>query len=131
MGNDRSSANQGTFANDYARQNDRSAANGCPPLYSRRYDLPVGLSLQPAILGCPRVQVIDEHDSVAHEYVVFDRDPFADESVRRNLAAFAYRRIFLHLDEGSDLGIVAHCASIKIDQIRLEDLHSVAQDYVG
>jgi len=39
--------------------------------------------------------------------------------------------IVLRLDEGPDLGLIAHGAAIEVDQIRLEDLHSVALDNVG
>jgi hypothetical protein len=54
-----------------------------------------------------------------------------NERVRRYLASVPHECVFLNLDKGSDFGLVAHRAAIEIDQIRLEDLHSAAQDYVA
>jgi hypothetical protein len=126
-----SGADQRAFSDGYTSENDRSAADRCAPLYPRRHNLPVRLGLEPAVLGSPWVQIVDEHHSVADEYVIFNGDPFANESVRRNLAPVPHNCVFLNLDEGPDLGLVAHPAAIKVDQIRLEDLYSVAQDNIG
>lgn len=127
MGDHGSSANKCTFSDRNARQNDRSASDRCTSFYPSRHDLPVRLGLQPAIIRRARIQVVDEHDPMADKDVIFDGDPFANESVRRDLAPTSNKRIFLNLDEGSDLCLVAHTTAIEIDQIRLEDLHSVAQ----
>ena len=131
MGDHRSGANERTFADGHARQNDRSASDRCTSLDSSGHDLPVCLGLQPAVIRRARIQVVDEHDSMADKNVIFDGDSFTDESVRRNLAPAPNERIFLNLDEGADLGLVAHIATIEIDQISLEDLHSVAQENIG
>ena len=58
---------------------------------------------------------------MAHEYVVFDGDAFADERMTRDFAALADRRVFLDLDKGADLGFIADFAAVKIDE--LGELH--------
>jgi len=131
VSHDSSGANQSTLSDAYTRENDRSASDRRAALHSRGHNLPVGFGLQPAALRCPRVQVVDEHDSVADEDIIFDGDPFANKSVGRDLAPVAYKSVLLNLDEGSNLSFIAHRAAIEIDQIRLEDLHSVAQNNVG
>jgi hypothetical protein len=128
---DGSGTDQSAFSDGYACENYGSAPDRCAALHSSGHHLPIRFGLQPAILSCARIQVVDEHDSVADKYIVFDGDPFTNKSVGRNLAALADSRVFLDLDEGPDLGLVAYLAAVEIDQIRLEDGYSVAQDNVG
>jgi hypothetical protein len=51
--------------------------------------------------------------------------------VRGNLAALPDKRILLDLDKRSNFGVIADCTAIEIHQIRQEDLHPTAQDYIG
>ena len=56
------------------------------------------------------------------EDIILDRDAFADECVRRDLATPPSNNgVFLYLDERSHLGFVADTATIEVDQIWLED----------
>jgi hypothetical protein len=68
--------------------------------------VPVRLGLQRSARGRARMAVVDEHHAVADEHLVFDRDPLADEGVRRNLAAGSNGRVLLNLDKCADLRIV-------------------------
>jgi hypothetical protein len=131
MGYYSSRANQRSFADGDATHNYRSAPDGGAALHSRGHHLPVGLRLETAILACPWVKIVNEHDAVAHEYIVFDGDPFANKSVRRDLAPAPDGCIFLDLDKGSYLGVVAHSTTVEIHQIGMEDFDFAAQDYVG
>ena len=65
------------------------------------------------------------------ENVVLDGYALADEGVRGDFAPAADGRVLLHLNERTDLRLVAYRASVQIDQIRLEDLDPAPQDYVG
>jgi hypothetical protein len=52
------------------------------------------------------------------EDVVLDHDPFANEGVTGNLATFSDGRVFLDLDERTNLGFVADLASVQVDELR-------------
>src|SRR5262249_21750339 len=93
--------------------------------------LPVSLGLQLSAGRGARINIIDKHHAVADKDIVFNGDAFADKRMRRNLAARADRGVLLHLDEGADFTFVAYLAPVKIDEIWLEDLDSVAQHNVG
>ena len=56
--------------------------------------------------------VIGEHDTVSDEHLVFKRDPLADKTVGRNLAACADGCPFLNLDKCPNFGVVANLAPI-------------------
>jgi hypothetical protein len=56
------------------------------------------------------------------EDIILDRDAFADECVRRDLATASSNGVFLHLDEPSHLGFVADSATIEVDQMWLKIL---------
>ena len=60
-------------------------------------------------------------------HLVFDHHAFADEGVRRDLAAGADAGILLDLDEGADLRIVANDATVQIDQVTLKDRDVLAE----
>src|SRR5207249_516216 len=53
--------------------------------------------------------------------VVLDRDPFADKRVARDLTVSPDACLLLNLDEGTDLGVVTHVASVEIDEARQGD----------
>lgn len=67
---------------------------------------------------------------MANEDLVLDGYALTNERVRGNLAAGANRRLFLDLDKGANLRIGPDRATIKVDQIGLEDLHAFSQRYV-
>ena len=64
--------------------------------------------------------------AVAQEHAVFDRDAFTDEGVTGNFAVLAHGGILLNLDERADFGVVAHRASVQIDELRQLDVLSQA-----
>lgn len=68
---------------------------------------------------------------MSNEYIIFYGYTFTDKRVRRNLAPPADERVLLNFDECSNFGFIADRAAIKVDQVWLEDLHSMAQDYIG
>jgi hypothetical protein len=49
---------------------------------------------------------------VAHEDIVFDGDPFADEGVAGDLAVFTNPGVFLDFYESTDLGVVSNRATV-------------------
>ena len=65
-----------------------------------------------------RIRVVDKHDAVADEDIVFDDDSLADERVTRDLAALADVGVLLDLDEGAYLRLVADLAPVEIDKLR-------------
>jgi len=105
----------------------RTASDGCAAFYASTDYLPVVFILQSTFSGCTRIQIVDEHHSVSHEYVIFDRYSFANKSMRRDLAAAADNRVLLNFDKGADLGFIANRTAVEIDQIRLKDLDPLTQ----
>lgn len=113
---DRSCPDHGTLSDGDAAKDDCTAANGCASFHTRWDDLPVVFRLQLPVVGCgARIQVIDKHHTVSYENVVFDGYAFANEGVGRNFAAISNDGIFLHFDEGADLGFIADSAAVKVD----------------
>src|SRR5438132_8849648 len=78
---DRARADEGVSADRKATEDDRAGANGRALLDPGGNDCPVGVTLQAAGGGRPRVAVVDEHDAMADEDLVLDGDAFADEAV--------------------------------------------------
>jgi len=110
------SADQRGFADGHARSNGCIAANRSTTLYSRVYNLPVGFSLQRAILiRCARITVVNKHDAVANKHLVFNCDALTNKSVRRDLAARSYRGVLLDLDKRADLSFRADVATVEVD----------------
>ena len=90
--------------------------------------LPVGLGLSRSVrVGRAGVNVVREHHAVPDEDLVLDRDPLADERVRRDLAMGADRCVLLNLDEGADLRLVTDLAAVKIDERFMEDSDIAAE----
>src|SRR5262249_33316733 len=75
---------------------------------------PVGIGLQETV-GCGRsgVAVVDEHDAIADEHVIFNSNPFADEGVARDLAATPHKSILLNLHKRADFRFVADLAPVE------------------
>src|SRR5207247_7399318 len=114
---------QGVGTNGEATEDDRAGSDGCAPLDASGNDCPVGVALQAAGGGRPRVAVVDEQDPMADEDLVLDGDAFADEAVRGDFAAGADAGVLLDLDESADLGVVADGAAVEVDEGRVVDLH--------
>jgi hypothetical protein len=49
---------------------------------------------------------------------ILNNDTFANKSVTRNLAAFAYAGILLDFYECADLCFISDLASVQIDEVR-------------
>jgi hypothetical protein len=91
-------------------------------MHYRLLNLPVRFGLQVTFAsGCPRVKVVDERYAVADKDVVFDLYALTDKGMAGDLAAAAYARIFLNLNEGTDFRLVSDLAAIQIDELR--ELH--------
>ena len=97
----------------------------------RAHDRPVSLGLQPAVDGRAWTRVVDEYDAVPDEYIILDRDSFADERVRRDLAPLTDDRPFLDFDEGADLGRRANLAAVQVDEIGMKDDDAFTEDDAG
>jgi hypothetical protein len=66
---------------------------------------------------------------VAHEYVIFDGDAFANEGMARNLAVLADLGVFLDLDKSADFCVVGDFTAVQIDKWR--QLYVLSQSDVG
>src|SRR5207237_1285299 len=120
-------ADQGMGADGNAAEDDRSGPDGRAALDAGRDDRPVGVALQAAGGGRARVAVVDEEDAMTDADLVLDGDAFADEAVRGDFAASANAGVFLDLDEGADLGVVADGAAVEVDEGSVVDLHPLAK----
>jgi hypothetical protein len=67
--------------------------------------------------GGPRIAVVNEHHAMADENVILDRDALANKGVARDFAPLADRCVFLDLNEGADLGLIANLASVEVDEL--------------
>ena len=70
------------LSNGDASEDDCAAADGCPSLYTGGNDLPIIFRLQAAVRRRSRIKIVDKHDPVSHEDVVFNGDALTDEGVR-------------------------------------------------
>src|SRR5262245_5234494 len=109
-------SDQGAGPDRYPTQDHRPAADRGPFAHAGRDHRPVGLGLRLAIGRGPRVEVVDEHDAVADEYLVLDRHALADERVARDLAPGADRGVLLNLHERPDPRVVADPAAVQVDK---------------
>src|SRR5208282_1960742 len=96
-----------SFTDGDAAEDGGAGANRRPAFYPRRDHLPVGLRLQRAVGGGVGVLVVDERYVVTDEHVVFNGDALANERVARHFHVVTNAGVFLDLDEGPDLGVVA------------------------
>jgi hypothetical protein len=60
---------------------------------------------------------------VPYENFVLNEDALANESVRRNLASGAYHCVLLYFYECSNLRFITDTATVKVDKLRMNDLH--------
>src|SRR5262249_35899626 len=99
-----------------------------PPTDPGRLQFPIAAPQQfPAGRGRPRQPVVDKHHAVSDKDLVLDRDPLADEGMRRYLAARPDHGPRLHLDKGADQGLVPDGAAIEVDELRLRDPHPLTE----
>jgi len=127
---DAARADDGTLADGHAAQDGGIAADGRAALDQGGDALPIGFGLQAAaVCRGTRVSVVDEHDAMPDEDLVFDGHPFADEGVARDLHPAADADTFLDLHEGADLALVADLTAIQVDESI--DPHILAQFHVG
>ena len=68
-----------------------------------------------------RSAVIDEHDAMPDEDIVFESDTLAEKTVARDFAAPADADAFLDFDAGTDAAFIADGASVQIDELRKPD----------
>ena len=120
-----SSTDQCAFSDSYSTENDGTAAKRSASLNPRRHHFPVFLGLETVIGRRTRIQIVNKDDAVPDEDIILDRDAFADEGVRRDLATPSNSGVFLHLDECSYLAFVADGATLEVDQFWLKDLDPV------
>src|ERR1700674_2968077 len=114
---DRACADHGPLAVRDTRQDDRTRADGGPPLHQGGFQGPVGLALRTSVVpGRRRVPVVQEVDVVAHEYSVLDRDPFANERGALNLAAGPDLHALLNLHARAGRRLVPDLAPVQIDE---------------
>src|ERR1051325_8123553 len=99
---DRAGADQGPRPNGDAGHDDRTTTNRCSLANSRRHDLPVRLALRPAFGRGPGITIVDEHDPMANEHLVFDRHTLANEGVTRHLAPCSDFDVLLDLDRSEE-----------------------------
>jgi len=64
----------------------------------------------------PGKRSVDEYDSMANEDVILDGHPFAHECVTGDFAVTSDDCVFLHFNECADLGGIADCTAIQIDE---------------
>src|SRR5688572_32684787 len=96
-----------------------------------RHHRPIRLSLRPAVDGRARARVVDEDDTVSDEYIIFDRDSFADKAVRRDFAALTDDRPLLDFDERADLGLTTNPAAIQVHEIGAKDDDTFTESNAG
>src|SRR5271170_3854365 len=91
--------------------------------------MPILLGLQASFRGCcTRIRIIDEHNAMADEDVVFNLHTLANEGVTRYLAAPADSGVLLNFNERPYLGFVADFTSVQVDELR--ELDPLAKLYV-
>jgi hypothetical protein len=62
-----------------------------------------------------------------HEHFVLDRNAFANEAVRLNLAARADHGPGLDFHEGADGSLVSNTAAVEIYEIRMRDPYALSE----
>ncbi len=108
-------ADDGARADGDAAQNRRVAADGSAALHQRCLALPVGSALLTAVGGSgAREAIVDEHDAVTDEDLVFQRHALADERVALHLDFVAEAGAALDLDERADGAVVADGAAVEV-----------------
>jgi hypothetical protein len=65
---------------------------------------------------------------MSDEYLVFDRDSFANERMARDFATTAHASALLDFDERPNLGVIANFAAVEIRE--REDLDPLAKLHV-
>ena len=90
---------------------------------------PIGIRLLRAVrVRCPRKAIVDKGHIMSDEYLIFDRDSFANERMARDFATTAHASTFLNFDERPNLGVIANFATVEIREC--EDLDPLAKLHV-
>ena len=111
-------ADDGSGADGKSAEDGGIGSDGGTGFDPRWNDFPVILGLQgTGCVGCPGIFVIDEHDTVSDEDIVFDGNTFADKGVARDFAIFADCRAFLDFNEGTDFSVVTDTAALEVDEV--------------
>jgi hypothetical protein len=125
------SANQGELANSNAAHNGGIAADGYLVFHYGSHQLPVFFCLQlAAFADGPWVLVVDKHHAVPDEYAITYVDALADEGVTGDLAPGADGHALLYLNKCTNSAFGFYDAAIQIHQVRVENLHAFAEDYI-
>src|SRR5438309_830497 len=99
-----SSPDHSSLAHGDSTENDGPASDGRSRPNQGGFEFPVGVGLEFAFCGyCSGKTIVDEHHSMTDKHSVLNGYPFANERVRRNLAARTHLCAFLDLYESTDL----------------------------
>ena len=79
--------------------------------------------------GRTRILVVDEHNTVTDEDVVFKSYPFTDKGVAGYLYPPPQTGPLLNLNEGADPALIAYFTSVEVDEGK--ELHVTAELDVG
>src|SRR4051812_33241308 len=71
--------------------------------------------------------IVDEHNAMAYEYLIFDGYALANEGVRGDLAAVTNYDSLLYLDEGTDFGIVPDLTSVQVHKSGMKNLYILSK----
>ena len=111
-------ADDGVLTDRHTTENCCVGAYGRPTANIGGDDLPIGFSLEPTGLGGGSgVAVIDEHDTMADENIVFDGDALAYKRMALDFAVSSNGSVFLDFDKGADAAVVADCTTVQVDKI--------------
>src|SRR5579859_7966360 len=120
------------LANRHPPQDRGVGADGGARLHQRVGHHPIRLDLEGAVfVDSPRVEIVDEHDPVAHEYAVLDGHALADEGMTGNLTVRADFDTPLDLDEGADGRAGTDPAAVEVDHVGLVDPGAFTEDYIA
>jgi len=72
-----------------------------------------------------RVDVVYKHHPVADKHSVFNRHPFANEAVTRDLTVTTNGSALLNPDKRADLRAVANRSTFEFYQSAIENLHTL------
>ena len=121
-------ADDGILSHRKVGEDGCSRTNRSALLDHRSLDFPVGFSLQVPVRCGSRIAVVNKRDTVPDENIVFDGHAFTYEGVAGDFAALPNFGVLLNFNKGADLGLIAHFASVQVDELRKPD--ALSQLYV-
>ena len=123
MGDYAASADNGVFADGDIAEDGGVGADGGPALDQGGDNGPVRFGLQVTrVRGGPGVFVIDEHNPVSDEDLIFNGHPFADKGVTGYLTVFTNRGVLLYFHKGAYFGAITDLATVKVDKVVDDDV---------